>query len=63
VRFAEPRQEAGGTPGAPGLSPFPLIYLDEGHRLRGTGVIMLDLSGTGTSRKIIFCRRLFSVQV
>jgi hypothetical protein len=51
--FAQPQQVAGGAFGVQGVDPFLLTYLNEGHDLHRTGVIMLDFPGGGLISKII----------
>ena len=51
--FAQPQQVAGGALGVQGVDPFLLTYLNEGHDLHRTGVIMLDFPGGGLINKII----------
>jgi len=51
--FAQPQQVAGGAFGVQGVDPFLLIYLNEGHGLVRTGMIMLDFPGGGLIDKII----------
>jgi hypothetical protein len=51
--FAQPQQVAGGAFGVQGVDPFLLTYLNEGHDLHRTGMIMLDFPGGGLISKII----------
>jgi 1-phosphatidylinositol phosphodiesterase len=51
--FAQPQQVAGGAWGVQGVDPFLLIYLNEGHDLVRTGMIMLDFPGGGLIDKIL----------
>ncbi|BCJ55098.1 1-phosphatidylinositol phosphodiesterase [Actinoplanes sp. NBRC 14428] len=51
--FAQPQQVAGGAFGVQGVDPFLLTYLNEGHGLTRTGVLMLDFPGSGLLQKII----------
>jgi 1-phosphatidylinositol phosphodiesterase len=51
--FAQPQQVAGGAFGVQGVDPFLLTYMNEGHDLRRTGVIMMDFPGGGLISKII----------
>lgn len=51
--FAQPQQVAGGALGVQGVDPFLLTYMNEGHDLTRTGVIMLDFPGSGLLEKII----------
>ena len=51
--FAQPQQVAGGAFGVQGVDPFLLTYLNEGHDLHRTGMIMMDFPGGGLINKII----------
>ncbi|MFI7599181.1 phosphatidylinositol-specific phospholipase C [Actinoplanes sp. NPDC049681] len=51
--FAQPQQVAGGAFGVQGVDPFLLTYLNEGHGLTRTGVLVLDFPGSGLIEKII----------
>jgi hypothetical protein len=51
--FAQPQQVAGGAYGVQGVDPFLLTYLNEGHKLARTGMIVLDFPGGGLIDKII----------
>jgi 1-phosphatidylinositol phosphodiesterase len=51
--FAQPQWVAGGAFGVQGVDPFLLTYLNEGHDLHRTGMIMLDFPGGGLISKII----------
>nr|BFE68948.1 hypothetical protein GCM10020092_022490 [Actinoplanes digitatis] len=51
--FAQPQQVVGGAFGVQGVDPFLLIYLNEGHGLTRTGMVMLDFPGGGLIDKII----------
>jgi hypothetical protein len=51
--FAQPQQVAGGAFGVQGVDEFLLTYLNEGHNLHRTGMIMLDFPGGGLISKII----------
>jgi hypothetical protein len=51
--FAQPQQVAGGAFGVQGVNPFLLTYLNEGHDLHRTGVIMLDFPGGALIDKIL----------
>ena len=51
--FAQPQNVAGGALGVQGVNPFLLTYLNEGHGIGRTGLIMLDFPGGGLINKII----------
>ena len=51
--FAQPQQVAGGALGVQGVDPFLLIYLNEGHNLVRTGLVLLDFPGGGLVNKLI----------
>ncbi|MEU7904552.1 phosphatidylinositol-specific phospholipase C [Actinoplanes sp. NPDC049118] len=51
--FAQPQQVAGGALWVQGVNPFLLGYLNEGHGLVRTGMVLLDFPGAGLIDKII----------
>jgi 1-phosphatidylinositol phosphodiesterase len=51
--FAQPQWVAGGAFGVQGVDPFLLTYLNEGHDLHRTGLIMLDFPGGALISRII----------
>ena len=51
--FAHPQSVAGGAFGVQGVNPFLLTYLNEGHGITRTGLVMLDFPGGGLINKII----------
>ncbi len=44
---------AGGALGVQGVNPFLLTYLNEGHGITRTGLVMMDFPGGGLIDKII----------
>ncbi|MEV4636909.1 phosphatidylinositol-specific phospholipase C [Actinoplanes sp. NPDC049548] len=61
--FAQPQQVAGGAFGVQGVDPFLLTYLNEGHGLTRTGVLMLDFPGSGLIEKVLSYDEVFRLSV
>lgn len=51
--FAHPQSVAGGAFGVQGVNPFLLSYLNQGHGITRTGIVMLDFPGGGLINRII----------
>lgn len=51
--LAQPQSVAGGALGVQGVNPFLLTYLNEGHGIVRTGLVMMDFPGGGLIDKII----------
>jgi hypothetical protein len=51
--WAHPQSVAGGAFGVQGVNPFLLTYLNEGHGITRTGIVMLDFPGGGLINRII----------